>query len=289
MTKNNHNYSKTLLQQMSRLSRKPRIFAKSTAPFWDDKHISKSMLELHLAPNVSAASRKHSFIDRSVKWLVKEAKLRAGSKVLDLGCGPGMYCARLADRGIQVTGIDISKRSLDYARREAKRQGHNIRYKRASYMSVQYGKAFDLAILIYRDLSVLSNKDRDTVLKKTYAALKPRGCFVFDVSSKQRYALAAETNQSSCEESGFWRPKRHRILTNVYKYPEQKTILTQCVVASGNNDIDCYRIWDHCYIKKEVVAMLAKVGFRTIGTFGDVAGKKLSKQSKTIAVIAQKP
>lgn len=37
--------------------------------------------------------------------------------VLDVGCGPGTVTAYLADRGIEVAGVDLSPRMIDHARR----------------------------------------------------------------------------------------------------------------------------------------------------------------------------
>jgi hypothetical protein len=48
---------------------KPALWQRSYELIWDDEHISKGMLEAHLNPNWDAASRKHSYIDRSAKWL----------------------------------------------------------------------------------------------------------------------------------------------------------------------------------------------------------------------------
>ncbi len=42
--------------------------------------------------------------------------LGPGSRVLDLGCGPGLYAVRLARRGVRVLGVDASARSLAHAR-----------------------------------------------------------------------------------------------------------------------------------------------------------------------------
>ena len=40
-----------------------------------------------------------------------------GLRVLDAGCGSGLYCELLLDRGARVTGIDQSGRMLEHARR----------------------------------------------------------------------------------------------------------------------------------------------------------------------------
>ncbi|HEX6042493.1 class I SAM-dependent methyltransferase [Longimicrobium sp.] len=40
-----------------------------------------------------------------------------GLRVLDAGCGSGLYCALLLDRGARVTGVDESARMLDHAHR----------------------------------------------------------------------------------------------------------------------------------------------------------------------------
>lgn len=52
------------------------------------------MLDVHLNPNIEAASRKPEMIDRSVKWMIETLGLKAGDIVLDLGCGPGLYASR---------------------------------------------------------------------------------------------------------------------------------------------------------------------------------------------------
>jgi SAM-dependent methyltransferase len=42
-----------------------------------------------------------------------------GKRVLDLGCGPGRYCAAFAIRGARVTGVDFAPAMIDEARRLA--------------------------------------------------------------------------------------------------------------------------------------------------------------------------
>ena len=59
------------------------------------------------------ASRPAAFLDRSAAWLASALDLTEGSRLLDLGCGPGLYAERFARCGVRVLGIDVSRRSLD--------------------------------------------------------------------------------------------------------------------------------------------------------------------------------
>ena len=62
---------------------KPKLYEKTSQLFWNDPHISKSMLEAHLNPNTNAASRKPAFIDASVEWL--KTLMTMDTQLLDIG------------------------------------------------------------------------------------------------------------------------------------------------------------------------------------------------------------
>lgn len=107
---------------------RPKLLEPGETLFWDDPHISKSMLENHLNPNVDGASRRAESIEKTVEHLLGASIINQSDKVFDLGCGPGLYSNRLCMHGIKVTGIDISRRSIDYALKKAGEQGLSIDY-----------------------------------------------------------------------------------------------------------------------------------------------------------------
>ena len=53
------------------------------------------------------------YVERQVDALVRFAGLTAGDHVLDVGCGMGRYTLPLAERGLSVEGIDLSRTLLD--------------------------------------------------------------------------------------------------------------------------------------------------------------------------------
>ena len=82
-------------------------YTPSSKKFWDDEHISKFMLEAHINPDIESASRNHRFIEKSVEWITSLIPDMKGKKILDLGCGPGIYAEKFYEKGFEVTGIDF--------------------------------------------------------------------------------------------------------------------------------------------------------------------------------------
>ena len=107
---------------------KPKIYEKGTAFMWTDEHISKQLLNIHLNPDIDLGSRKKSTIEKTANWILDTQKEKGKLNILDLGCGPGLYTEIFAKAGHNVTGIDISKNSIEYAKKCAKDKKLDITY-----------------------------------------------------------------------------------------------------------------------------------------------------------------
>ena len=59
--------------------------------------------------------------------LIEKRKIRP-CKTIDIGCGEGFYSIYLASKGFDVTGIDISKRAIQYAKENAVSRGVNVHF-----------------------------------------------------------------------------------------------------------------------------------------------------------------
>jgi len=84
-----------LIKIIDTISVKPVLYATSDDKFWDDDYISTQMLAAHLEPTIDAASRTFKKISRITEHLISKLNINKSTKLLDLGCGPGLYCEKV--------------------------------------------------------------------------------------------------------------------------------------------------------------------------------------------------
>lgn len=280
--------NKLALGMLEELLQKPEPFAPGEKLFWDDPHISKGMLKAHLDPDIDAASRKPEAIEKTVKNLIGSMNLKPGDRVLDLGCGPGLYCKRFARLGFKVTGLDYSKRSIEYAVQDASRDALDIRYKYMNYLDMERTNEFDAVLLIYGDFCVLSDEDRDLLMKKIHQALKPDGYFAFDVSTRSNREKNGLKNGWYAADSGFWKPGPHLVLENGFDYPEKRVYLDQYLVIEESGKVSVYRNWFHDYSLEAITEVLASCGFCVEEKWNGLTGEPYNENSEWIGLLAKK-
>lgn len=268
---------------------KPALFTRGEKDFWTDAYISTEMLKVHLNPDTDAASRKPETIERTVNWLISRLRLPLLSEVVDLGCGPGLYTERLARRGLRITGVDQSANSIGYARRHAQEEGLEIEYCLQNYLEMDFKNRFDAALLIYYDFGPLSDVDRDTLLARTWLALKPGGYFIFDVlTPTNRPAELPAPNWSLSPEGGFWSPGAYLELNQTFRYPEAQVFLDQTTVIEEDGRAVVYRAWEHCYRPETIRPVLERAGFLIEEITADLNGTPYTEESISMGIIARK-
>ena len=147
-----------MFEELEKINIRPKPFEFYTAKdLWTDEHTSEMMLSFHLNEDIDVSSRNAKFIDRSVEWIDSYFNVVAGTKIADFGCGPGLYTERLAQRQAEVTGIDFSKRSIQYAREVALRDGLPIHYVNRNYLDFETDDRFHLIPVSYTHLTLPTN------------------------------------------------------------------------------------------------------------------------------------
>jgi SAM-dependent methyltransferase len=99
-----------------------------------------------LADHLGRAYLRYSFTRgtaNEVAFLVEVLGLEPGQRVLDVGCGPGRHARALAERGIEVLGVDISERFVELARLDAP---PGARFERLDARRLSFDAEFDAVI-----------------------------------------------------------------------------------------------------------------------------------------------
>lgn len=263
--------------------------APSALPFWDDDHISAQMLAAHLDPSHDAASRRPELRQRTLEWLDKEVFRGRGDglALLDLGCGPGLYAAPWARRGYRVTGMDLSRRSIAYAREQAVREGLALTYRQGNYLELDESDQYDVVTMIWCDMGALTKVERADVLSRILRALKPGGVLVFDVWGADFGVGLANQAHTTPYESGFWSPSPHKVTEETFCHPG---VLARRVTVQVDGDQPrVYRLRDYWFTDPELVDLLAKTGFDSTRLQHGILGPAETPEGKVTFVTTSKP
>jgi ubiquinone/menaquinone biosynthesis C-methylase UbiE len=105
-----------------------------------------------------------------------------GKKLLDLGCGPGIYAKLLKNRGVEVYGIDLSEKMIKIAKSNVK----NVDFRVGSVYKLPYkSNYFDIVLATY---VVEYFEDIDRAFKEIKRVLKKNGIFIFSITNPVRQA-----------------------------------------------------------------------------------------------------
>ncbi len=119
--------------------------------------------------------RHHQLLDLAVR----AARVKAGERVLDLGCGTGLLSLKLLQAAdCRVVGADSTAAMLDIFRKKIRELGLEARVtlKKADARSLPFeGSSFDLVASTVTLHHVI---EKAAVIKRLFALLKPGGRFV---------------------------------------------------------------------------------------------------------------
>jgi len=267
------------------LSRRPKPFSQLTAgELWTRPHLARQMLMYHLSQDTELASRPIAAIDQVVRWIDAQLEL-SGKRLCDLGCGPGLYTERFAALGAEVTGVDFSKHSLEYARAHSK---HRVSYLEADYLSDMLPAEFEVVTLIYHDFCALSPDQRKTLLGRIRKMLSPGGWLVMDVAG----IGAFDARQNSIEleyrlMGGFWSEGDYVGIHRTHIYAEEQLSLDHFLIVEPGETWQIYN-WLQHYTPQKIETELNSAGFAIERMAGGLTGIRLSPNGGSIGIIAKK-
>lgn len=201
------------------------------------------------------ASEAEAFINN----LQAHLDLPQGAKVLDLACGIGRHSTYLNKMGFDVTGVDLSEKSIA----QAQQYSNETLQFRVHDMCEPFGnKEYDCIFNLFTSFGYFSNKDANTwVLQNVKEALRPNGVFVLDFLNAEKVFRELKTEKQETQN------------IDGIEFQTTKRIEGDCIIKEIN-------ITDagqqHRFVERvqaimldEFKALFTAVGMQITGVFGD--------------------
>lgn len=255
---------------------------------WDEPSFSRRMLAQHLDQSHGAASRRHLEIMGQIAVMSRWLALAPSQRLFDVTCGPGLYAAEFARRGLAVTGIDFSPASIAYARQHC--AGLNCEFFEGDVRKMEFaGRDFDAAIYLYGQFTVLTPAESAAVLRRIFAALRPGGRLLLEVLDENRFDKKEGTWWYT-DRGGLWGDFPYLHLGERHWDPEQQAAIERFyIVDLDSGEMQSYGLSDQAYTIGQMTAMLQTAGFGNVQTYPAWGGLALKDAAEWVVYVAEKP
>lgn len=252
---------------------------------WDDPEFSRRMLAEHLDQSHGAASRPLPEIRAQVEQIVAWLDLAPGKRLLDVTCGPGLYAAEFARRGVEVTGIDFGPAALAYARNHC--AGLPCEFVFGDVRQMDFaGRDFDAAIYLYGQFTVLRPEESADVLRRIWAGLKPGARLLLEILDDDRFDKE-NSNWWYTDQGGLWGDFPYLHLGERTWDPLQRAAVERFFIINlETGEMQTYGLADQAYTVAQMTAMLHEAGFEQVQTHPAWDGLALKDAAEWIVYVA---
>jgi SAM-dependent methyltransferase len=205
----------------------------------------------------------------SEPWAEQEAAaiaglldLPSGGRVLDAACGSGRIAARLAERGLDVTGIDISPEEIQAARARGSKAAFEVGDLRELPEA-----AFDAVVQWGNSFGYMPPDATLAALRSAAGALQPGGRFVLESATVAESLLPEYRSELEYEAGGITMRARH-------DYDVRNSRLVgDFAFEDDAGRVERAGVIHHVHTVGEVVRMLEDAGFQVEQLLSD-AGQR---------------
>jgi SAM-dependent methyltransferase len=208
--------------------------------------------------------------------------LPPAAKVLDLCCGQGRHSVRLAQAGLQVTGLDLSPNLLEVAGQHAEAAGVELTLVHGDMREIPFQGEFDAIVNLFTAFGYFdSDADNQRVLDGVARALRPGGQFLIDlpnvyyVRGLDSLRIWRETEVGPLFQDVTFDPWTGRDTTILYWFD------------NGERKTRSFNV--RTYASHEMIAMLRAAGLTPVKLYGgfDVNDYKY-RDSRRMIILAKK-
>ena len=216
-----------------------------------------------------------------VEFLVRELRLPAGGRVLDVPCGHGRHSIELARRGFRVTGVDLSSEEIDEARRRARAAHVEVDWRHGDMRDLQWDAEMDGAFCFGNSFAYFPPDATRRFLEAVARSLVPGARFAMDTGA------VAECILPRFREREWMRFGDILFLEeNRYDPAESCIETTYTFLRDGESRTRKGLQW--IYTARELREMLRQVGLVTLALHGSPDGAPFELGSPHVLIVAEK-
>lgn len=215
-----------------------------------------------------------------VRLILDNVCLPQNSKILDLACGAGRHSVLFAEKGYNVTAVDLSDTLLKVAVEHAKALELKIKFLKSDLRYLELDDKYNMIVNLFTSFGYFdSDKENIGVIQKAIRLLEPGGYFVLDFLNKNY----VEKNLIKYSEE----PVENGLLIQERSILENR--VTKKITIRKNNHEEFYSESVRLFTSEELLNIFKRRGLAIKKTFGDFHGNKFDKEnSPRIIIIAEK-
>ncbi|NLY42597.1 MAG: class I SAM-dependent methyltransferase [Clostridiaceae bacterium] len=205
--------------------------------------------------------------------------------VLELACGTGNICTRMAQRGYEMIGLDLSADMLNVALSKTDKLGLDILYLMQDMTEFELYGTVDAVLCLMDSLNyLLSEEELLKTFKLVSNYLNPGGLFLFDLNSRYKLKKILGNNTFAVEEDEIF-----YVWDNNY---DEKTEICEFYLTFFVREGEKYRRIDEIHRERAykistVKNLLKQAGLAFLGCYEPFTFDKAQKNSERLFIIAK--
>ena len=215
-----------------------------------------------------------------VKLILRSVDVPNKAEVLDLACGTGRHSIIFAQKGFNVTAVDLSDKLLCVAKKSAEVNKVKIDFIKSDIRNFSVDKKFSLIINLFTSFGYFNDDEENFLLFEiSFKYLKEAGYFVLDYFNK------TYLEQNLVDES----KDKFEHCTLIQKRHIENNRVIKDIYINGNGKEKHYMESVRMYGRDELVLRIEKAGLKIKNIYGGFEGEDFDEaNSQRIIIIAQK-
>ena len=208
--------------------------------------------------------------------------------LLDLACGTGSVSVRLAEKGYEVIGVDLSPEMLSEAQNKAYTTGQNILFLCQDMTKLDLYGTVDAAVCTLDGLCHLPDEESlSAALRKVSLFMNPGGVFLFDVNSVYKHRAVLGNNTFVYDTDEVYCVWQNTLLSDGVTV-QMDLDFFEPVSDAGDYVRQSERFTERAYPRETLEAMLKKAGFTVLDVFDGYSEKPAHDTSERLLFAVRK-